>query len=234
MRKSSFKVEFDKFLAEMDQHTDLLIKIIKSTKITLSPNEEKVISPKLSSAEKKQIHEAFVLKICATWEILAENVFVECLSQDTSKYAAQKGITLPKKLTKNTCKGLVSGFRYFDCGDISSLRGKAGKFLADRKNPFKEISRNVTTKINEFYKIRNYIAHRSSTAEQALKKMYKETYEIDFRTPGDFLFDIVTFFESGERGKSIRFASYSYAFEKAADEMATFLYGIEPRLPQVL
>ena len=44
-----------------------------------------------------------------------------------------------------------------------------------------------------------------------------------FRLPGNFLFDTVEFIEFGERGKQLRFANYSKAFEKAADEMATFL-----------
>ena len=223
MPTSSLKAEFDNFFASMIQHTDLLVKIIKTTKIELPQTEKKEILPKLLPTEKKQIHEAFVLKICATWEILAENVFVECLSQDTSKYAAYKGITLHRKVTKDTCKGLVSGLRYFDCGNMSSIQGKANKLLTDRQNPFKEISRDVITKINEFYQIRNYIAHRSDTAKQSLKRMYKQSYKMRFRLPGNFLFDIVTFVESGERGREIRFAHYSKAFEKAADEMAIFL-----------
>lgn len=223
MLTSSLKAEFNDFFASMIQHTDLLVKIIKTTKIELLPTEKKEILPKFLPTEKKQIHEAFVLKICATWEILAENVFVECLSQDTSNYAVYKGIVLPKKLTKNTCKGLVSGLRYFDCGNLSSIRGKANNLLVDHKNPFKDISGDVITKINEFYQIRNYIAHRSDTAKQSLKRMYKQSYKMRFRLPGNFLFDMVKFVELGERGKEIRFANYSKAFEKAADEMAIFL-----------
>jgi hypothetical protein len=44
-----------------------------------------------------------------------------------------------------------------------------------------------------------------------------------FRLPGNFLFDPVEFVESGERGKEIRFANYTKAFERAADLMAMFL-----------
>lgn len=222
MQTSTLKAEFDTFFTSMIQHTDLLVKIIKTIEIKVPQREEKEILTKLLQAEKKQIHEAFVLKICATWEILAENVFVECLLRDTSKYEERKGITLPRKLTKDICKGLISGLRHFDCGNMASLKGKANNFLAERYNPFKEVPPDVSMKINEFQLIRNYIAHRSDTAKQALKRMYKN-YKMRFRLPGNFLFDTVQFVEFGERGKELRFANYSKAFEKAADKMATFL-----------
>ena len=222
MQTYSLKAEFDNFFVSMIQYTDFLIKIVKTTKIILPPHEDKEILTKLLQTEKKQIHEAFVLKICATWEILAENVFVECLLRDTSKYEERKGITLPRKLTKDICKGLISGLRYFDCGNMASLKGKANNFLAERYNPFKEVPPDVSRKIKEFYLIRNYIAHRSDTGKQALKRMYKN-YKMRFRLPGNFLFDTVEFIEFGEHGKELRFANYSKAFEKAADEMATFL-----------
>lgn len=224
MRIPALRTEFDHFIANMNQHTDLLVKIMKAKGIVLSPDEERGISPRFLLAEKKQIHEAFVLKICATWEILAEDVFVECLLHDTSKYKEQTGITLPrKKLTRDICKGLVSGLGYFSFRDAGDLKGKAKKFLAECCNPFKKIPPDATTKINEFYLIRNYIAHRSSAAEQSLKRMYKRTYKMRFRPPGNFLFDIVKFIELGEKGEQIRFANYSEAFEKAAEEMSEFI-----------
>jgi len=223
MRIPSLKAEFDNFFASMTQHTDLLVKIIKTTRIVLPPHEEKEILTKLLQSEKKQIHEAFVLKICAAWEILAENIFVECLSRNTSKYAASKGFILPRKLTKNTCKGLISGLSYFVFRNMQDLQGKANKFLEDHCNPFKKVPNDVSRKIDEFYQIRNYIAHRSDTAKQSLRRMYKYLYKMKFRPPGNFLFDTVKFVESSERGKELRFANYSKAFEKAADEMAIFL-----------
>jgi len=225
MQTSSLKTEFDNFFTSMNQYTDLLVKVIKTKKLVLAKNAEKEILPKLLQTEKKQIHEAFVLKICATWEILVENVFVECLLRDTSKYKERTGIILPrKKLTKDICKGLVCGLGYFSFRDASDLKGMAKKFLADTYNPFNKIPTDFVKKIDEFYSIRNYIAHRSNAARQSLRRRYKQNYNMKrFRPPGDFLFDIIEFVESGERGKEIRFANYSKAFEKAADEMAMFL-----------
>ena len=224
MQKHSPKTEFERFFTSMTQYTDLLVKIIGTKKVIIPQHKKEEISVPLSIFEKQQIHEAFVLKICAIWEILVEDVLVECLRCDTSSYSKTKGITLPKKLTKNLCKGLVSGLGYFDFRDMGDLRGKAKKILADNYNPFKEILPREIKKINEFYIMRNYIAHRSNTSKQALMRMYKSRYGMEkFRQPGDFLFDIIGFTEVGERGKQIRFADYSSSFMTAADQLAAFL-----------
>lgn len=224
MKVISLRSEFDSFFVNMALHTDLLVKIMKSKGIELSPDEKTQILPKILPAEKKQIHEAFVLKLCVTWEILAENVFVECLLHDASEYTKRTGIVLPRKnLTKDICRGLISGLGYFDFKDAADLKGKAKRFLAKRYNPFNEIPKDAASKINEFYMIRNFIAHRSNSAKQTLKRMFKQKYNMRFRSPGNFLFDKVEFIESGEKGEEIRFANYSKAFEKAADKMAVFL-----------
>ncbi len=222
MKTPSLRREFENFFSSMNDYTDLLVKIIDTKKVVL-PSSKGEILRGLSQTEKRQIHEAFVLKICATWEILAENVFVECLSRNTSKYALSKGFNLPKKLAKDVCKGLTSGLSYFAFRNMQDLKNKAKRFLEDDYNPFKEVSSDVAIKIDEFYQIRNYIAHRSDAAKQSLKRMYKKTYKMRFRRPGNFLFDTVEFVELGERGKELRFANYSKVFEKAADEMAIFL-----------
>ncbi len=222
MANNLLKNEFDVFFTDMGKYSDLLVKIIEAIEVVVPPQKKEEILTKLLLTEKKQIHEAFVLKICATWEILAENIFIACLSQNTSEYAICKGISLPRKLTKDTCKGLISGLSYFSFRNASDLKGKVKKYLDKRYNPFKDISQDVIKKIDEFYTIRNYIAHRSDTAKQTLKKVYKK-YQMRFRPPGNFLFDMVEFVELGERGKEIRFANYSKAFEKAADEMAISL-----------
>lgn len=46
---------------------------------------------------------------------------------------------------------------------------------------------------------------------------------MNFRQPGDFLFDIIEFVELGKRGIQTRFANYTDAFTKTVDEMALFL-----------
>jgi len=223
MAKSWLKSEFDRFFVRINQHIDLLVKLFDAKEVILPPEKKKEILTEILLSEKKQIHEAFVLKIYVSWEVLIENLFVECLSRDPSRYAEQKSIALPKKLTRNICRGLISGLGYFDFKDTGDLKGKAKKVLAPRYNPFKMIPSDEGEKIDEFCVIRNYLAHYSDSSKQSLMRMYRNNYNLTFREPGDFLFDIVEFVELGKRYKQTRFANYTNAFMKAADEMALFL-----------
>ena len=217
MGKYSLKAEFNKFFVRINEHTDLLLKIFEAKKVVIPPEKRKEILTEILPSEKKQIHEAFVLKIYVAQEVLVENLFVECLSRDPSKYAEYKGIRLAKRLTKDVCRSLVSGLGYFDFKDTGDLKGKAKKVLAPRYNPFKMIPSDEGKKIDEFCVIRNYLAHYSNSSKQSLMRMYKNKYSLTFREPGDF------FFEFDKQDKQIRFANYTNAFMKAADEMALFL-----------
>jgi len=150
MRKYSLKAEFDKFFVLINEYTDLLLKIFEAKEIVIPPQKKKEILTKILPSEKKHIHEAFVLKIYATWEVLVENLFVECLSRDPSEYANFKTIKLPKRLTKDVCRGLITGLGYFDFKDTGDLRGKAKKVLVGKYNPFAKIPLDEGKKIDEF------------------------------------------------------------------------------------
>jgi len=215
--KSSFKKQFDAFFIRINQYTDLLLKIFEAKEVIIPPEKRKEILTEILPSEKKQIHEAFVLKIYVAWEVLVENLFVECLSCDPSKYAEYKAIKLPQKLTRDVCRGLISGLGYFDFRDTADLKGKANNILAPRLNPFAKIPRDAGNKIDEFYVVRNYLAHYSGSSRQSLARIYRNKYNLLFREPGDF------FFEFDKENKQIRFANYTNAFLKAADEMAIFL-----------
>ena len=217
MPKSSFKKQFDAFFIRINQYTDLLLKIFEAKEVIIPPEKRKEILTEILPSEKKQIHEAFVLKIYVAWEVLVENLFVECLSCDPSKYAEYKAIKLPQKLTRDVCRGLISGLGYFDFRDTADLKGKANNILAPRLNPFAKIPRDAGNKIDEFYVVRNYLAHYSGSSRQSLARIYRNKYNLLFREPGDF------FFEFDKENKQIRFANYTNAFLKAADEMAIFL-----------
>jgi hypothetical protein len=223
MLKSSLKRQFDTFFIRINQYTDLLLKVFEAKEVVIPPEKKKEILTEVLPSEKKQIHEAFVLKIYVAWEVLVENVFVECLSRDPSKYAGYKGIKLAKRLTKDVCRGLISGLGYFDFKDTRDLKGKAKRVLATKYNPFAKIPPDAGNKIDEFCVIRNYLAHYSDSSRQSLARMYKNKYALTFRQPGDFLFEMVEFVELGKRAKQTRFANYSDGFIKAADEMAIFL-----------
>lgn len=215
MGKYSLKAEFNKFFVLINEYTDLLLKVFEAKEVVIPPEKKKEILTEILPSEKKQIHEAFVLKIYVAWEVLVENLLVECLSSDPSKYADYKAIKLPKRLTKDICRGLISGLGYFDFRDTGDLKGKANNILVLKFNPFDSIL--PDSAIDEFYVIRNYLAHYSDSSKQSLIRMYKKRYNLSFREPGDF------FFEFDERNKQIRFANYSNAFINVAKEMAIFL-----------
>lgn len=223
MPQSSLKKQFDGFFIRINEYTDLLLKIFEAKEVIIPPEKRKEILTEILASEKKQIHEAFVLKIYVAWEVLVENLFVECLSRDPSKYAAYKAIKLPQRLTRDVCRGLISGLGYFDFRNTADLKGKANNILVPRLNPFAEIPRDAGNKIDEFCVIRNYLAHYSDASKRSLGRMYRNGYGMKFRQPGDFLFDMVEFVELGKRAKQTRFANYTDAFIKAADKMAIFL-----------
>lgn len=217
MGKYSLKAEFDRFFVLINEYTDLLLKIFEAKRVVIPPQKKKEILTVMLPSEKKQIHEAFVLKTYVAWEVLVENLFVECLSRDPSQYAKYKAIKLPKRLARDVCRGLISGLGYFDFKDTGDLKGKAKRVLVPKYNPFKMIPSDEAKKIDEFCVIRNYLAHYSDSSRQSLMRMYKDKYALPFREPGDF------FFEFDKQNKQIRFANYTNAFLKAADEMAIFL-----------
>ncbi|MBL7153566.1 MAG: hypothetical protein ISS79_07595 [Phycisphaerae bacterium] len=208
MRKPSVEFIFDRFFGQINWYTNLLVKVTETESL------------ELDALEKREIFEAFVLKIYVAWEVLVEDVVVECLCRDSSQYAEHKTVTLPKKMTRNLCRCLISGLGYFDFRDTGDLKGWATKILADRQNPFKDVL--PDKKIDEFYIIRNYLAHYSDASKQSLTRMYRRNYDLSFRGPGDFLLDTVEFVELGERGKQTRFADYTNAFTKGAEKMETF------------
>ncbi len=217
MGKHSLKIEFDKFFVLINEYTDLLFKIFEAKEVIIPTEEKKEILTEVLYSEKRHIHEAFVLKIYVAWEVLVENLFVECLSYDPSMYAKFKAVRLPKRLAKDVCRGLISGLGYFDFRDTGDLKGKAKRVLIGKYNPFAKIPSDEASKIDEFCLIRNYLAHYSDSSKQSLKRMYKNRYGLSFREPGDFFFDY------DRKKKQIRFANYTNAFLKAADEMAIFL-----------
>ena len=143
------------------------------------------------------------------------------MSRDTSQYARDRSIDLPKHLSRKICTCLLTGLGFFDFRDVSDLKGKAKRILVPRNNPFRGIPRDHAKRIDEFRIMRNYIAHRSDTAKHRLKRVYTDAYGLErFREPGDFLLGRIT---GGPLSGEIRFAGFIDSFIKAADKMAGFL-----------
>jgi hypothetical protein len=196
--KTDLKKVFEDFFYQINWYIKLLEKSCKPLYIT----------------EKCEVYESFVLKICAAWETFINDLFILCLKKDTSEYSKFLGVKLPKKPSVELCSVLISGYRYLD---FRRLADDAKKILTLHNNPFSQaIGRK---KIDEFFTIRNYIAHRSNTAKRKLKKLYQDTYQIQrFRKPGLFLLS-----PEHKGSEEIMFGEYVQVFMNAAKEMALYL-----------
>jgi len=167
--------------------------------------------------EKEQIFEAFVFKICATWEVFTEDLLIDCLNKDTTQFAKHTGFKIPKHLSRDVCKAMIVGVGYLDFKNVSHLKRFAKKILVPDNDPFKEICQKPTgDKIDEFYTMRNYLAHYSYAATRKLEGVYKKK-GIKFHEPGDYLLSF------DRKNSKRRINVYIDAFVKAANEMATFL-----------
>lgn len=196
---------FDQYFDQIDWFVDVLDRIYNTTTISLRA--------------KKEIHEAYILKIHLTWEIFTEEIIIRCLKQDASQYADFKGIRLPKRLSNDVCRALLSGIGYFDIKNASNLKKNAKDILVDTFNPFKEIPSDVTNNIDEFYIIRNYIAHRSWKAKRSLQEKYRKQYHFRrFLEPGDFLLKRISV-----KQEQVYFSNYVNSFITAANIMEQFL-----------
>lgn len=166
-----------------------------------------ICSP-LSDPEKAEVYESFVLKICATWETFIEDLLGLCLSKDTSRYSQYIGTKFPKCPPKELCATLISGYRYFDFKNVDGLKGISKNILVAAYDPFSKIPRKESKKIDEFFLIRNYVAHRSRVAKRSLSRLYREVYHLqEFQEPGAFLLSPLH-----ERTKEVHFGEYTGAF----------------------
>jgi len=193
----------------MSWDIDILMKLEKA-KAVVKPREE-----------KRTIFEAFVFRICANWQILVEELFINCLGKDTSMYKKYTGFDVPKHIPRDTCKAILLGTGYWDFKSVSDIKRQAKRILLPGCNPFKEIENIQEKKIDEFHAIRNYLAHYSDASWRALKKIYQNEYGFNkFIEPGRFLL-------ANEKKANIpRMGVYINNFTDTADTMAKFL-GIE-------
>ena len=53
--------------------------------------------------------EALVLRIHASWQILMEDLFIDCLNQDTTKFRETSGYKIDKNVCRELCKAIVFG-----------------------------------------------------------------------------------------------------------------------------
>ena len=209
MQKASFKESLQPFFEKLEWYKDFLAKIanLKS----------------LEQSEKKDIFESTALQLYVRWECLTEALFIDCLNRDTSQYAEFHDIQLPSHSTRAQCEAFVCGLGFFDSKGFSGLLKIAKQNLTVQYNPFKHSKSKILIqedlkKIEEFYFIRNYLAHRSRKSKLTLKRNVYDRYELRrFVEPGSYLL------AKDRKTNQPRLMIYREAFFTAADEMGVFL-----------
>jgi hypothetical protein len=206
MRKSSFERSLINFHLNMNWDMALLIKIEGAKKVVKSIQQ------------KRSIFEAFVLRICAYWENLVENLSIDCLNKDTSRYTEYTGFRLPTHIPRETCKAILLGIGYTDFKNVGYLKQTSKKILVDHCNPFIQIPSSNARRIDEFFIMRNYLAHYSPAAKRRLWNMYQNVYKMNkFVEPGVFLL-------AKDKKESLpRMGVYINNFKFTANAMVKFL-----------
>ena len=138
--------------------------------------------------ESNVLAEGLVLTLAGYWEEVVDEDFVDALNRDTSVYATRIGVELPKNLSRDICFGLLIGDGYLDFHDTGDIVGKSRKVLVPANNPFDHLTNTVRKSIDQFYILRNYLAHRSQRSKRAYVATLKKDFQYrQFIRPGVFL-----------------------------------------------
>jgi hypothetical protein len=176
MRKASLKQNHVAFDDALIRYRAFLTKILAAQRVIASV------------AEKRDLAESVLLRLCANWEAFLDEHLVDCVNCDHAKLNDYFSLTLPSNPSKALCEALVIGDRYRDFKDMGALKGFSKRILPDAANPFLAISQTNLDRIDEVYRIRNYLAHYSSAATKSLMALYKTKYNMNkFLEPGQFL-----------------------------------------------
>ena len=176
MRKSDLKKNHTPFDDAVARYRAFIDKII---------NAQRVIS---TAQEKRDVAESVLLRLCANWEHFVDEHLADCVNRDSSKLPEFFSVTMPKHASRDLCQALIFGEGYRDFRTFGQLKGFTKKLLPDGSNPFLAITSTNSDRIDEAYKIRNYLAHYSAKARRALFSMYKKEYDMTrFLEPGQFL-----------------------------------------------
>lgn len=160
-----------------------------------------------SDYEASEIVEAFTIKTICDWEWYVEKILCECLCEDTTQLSKHLVLNLPLKISKDECVAYLNGLGYFDLKSASNLKAIARRILIESKNPFQNISSQARGYIDDFYCLRNYVAHRSNKSKNTLVNTYSKYNQSDFVEVGDFLLT-----QSKLTDKTIRFQDFNSAF----------------------
>jgi hypothetical protein len=201
VRKSDLKKNHDPFDAAVLRYRTFAEKIIDA---------QRVVS---NAAEKRDIAESILLRLCANWEQFVDEHLVDCVNCNHRQLSKHFSVTIPENPSWDLCHALIIGADYTDFRSFGDLKGYSKKILPEDGNPFLKVSLTHSNKIDEVYKIRNYLSHYSANSGRALMKVYSETYRMKrFLEPGQFLLAY----------NARRLWAYFDAFAGASDDMKTW------------
>ena len=197
MRKTSLRLSLDAFDVLLDYYENFMARIAAAQRVVRLKHE------------KTEILEAFVLRLVTSWEVLVEELFVACLSRDSSMYAEFRDLTLRKHLSYDEAYAVLTGLGYLDFRGVGDVKGHARQLLV--VNPFDAIPQGAADRIDEFLAMRNYLTHYSRPSRLRLLALYKRNHGMQrFREPGDFLWANV------RPNGPIRFSLYLRALRNAS------------------
>ncbi|MFD2162238.1 hypothetical protein ACFSJU_07525 [Paradesertivirga mongoliensis] len=171
-----------------------------------------------SKYEVIQVFEAFTIKTVCDWEWYIEKIICECLQKDTSALGGQLSLKLPKEITTDECVAYLNGLGYFDIRSASNLKSVSKKILVDNRNPFLNFDKETSKRIDDYYVLRNYIAHRSNKSKKALTVVYNKYKQETFVEAGDFLLSIDT------EKSQLQIQLFESAFWLSSYKILEFLY----------
>lgn len=198
MRKADLGKNHDPFETAIARYRGFMSRVVDA---------KRVIKTK---TEKQDVAESVLLRLCANWERFVDEHLVDCVNVDHSQLNEFLGVTIPRHPSRNVCQAVLFGGAYKDFRSFGDLKGFTKKVLPDASNPFLAVSTAHGQKMDEAFKIRNYLAHYSAASRRALERLYKDAYKLRrFEEPGRFLL----------ANKGRRLWSYFDAFAGASADM---------------
>jgi hypothetical protein len=198
VRKADLRKNHQALDDALSRYRDFLAKIIGAQRVVNT------------AQEKRDIAESVILRICAHWERFVDGHLVDCINRDHSKLSEYFELGIPANPSRDLCEALIIGDRYTDFRSVGEIKHEAKCLLPDGSNPFLAITKAHAGRIDEAYKIRNYLSHYSTKAYKALRRVYEQQYGMqNFLEPGYFLL--------GYNAK--RLWTYIDAFQGASNDM---------------
>ena len=202
MRKADFRNNHEEFDDWIWWYSDFVGELVTDRRIVLS------------KAEKRELIEATVHRVCARWDALVEADIITSLNRDSTRYTKELGLTLRKHLTRDECEAVLFGHRYLDFRSVGEIKSFGKRYLDPRYNPFDVIPTSIAKTIDDFFIIRNVLSHYSRYAQRRYERRLKAKHTFArLPQPGDYLLAV------DRAAEMMRWTRYLEAFMDASEVM---------------